>query len=119
MVWSMLHVVGMGILFVYTLGRAKRAETRRLALVPLGVIAVELTVAGMLSASLYPVLTGILAVTRLVIAGCCVAAVRRDAAMAKAQARMRARRQRRASAQLRALQAQPSASVPSRFPRCA
>lgn len=90
MLWSSLNVVVMTILFMYMVNKAKCAETRKLALVPLATAAVELLAAGLLRPGLYPALTALLIAMRLVIIGCCVAALRRDAAMAKSRARRRA-----------------------------
>lgn len=87
MLWSSLNVVVMTILFMYMVNKAKCAETRKLALVPLATAAVELLAAGLLRPGLYPALTALLIAMRLVIIGCCVAALRRDAAMAKSRAR--------------------------------
>lgn len=42
MLWSSLNVVVMTILFMYMVNKAKCAETRKLALVPLATAAVEL-----------------------------------------------------------------------------
>ena len=86
MLWSSLNVVVMTILFMYMVNKAKCAETRKLALVPLATAAVELLAAGLLRPGLYPALTALLIAMRLVIIGCCVAALRRDAAMAKSPA---------------------------------
>lgn len=96
MLWSSLNVVVMTILFMYMVNKAKCAETRKLALVPLATAAVELLAAGLLRPGLYPALTALLIAMRLVIIGCCVAALRRDAAMAKSRARRRARARRAA-----------------------
>ena len=85
MLWSSLNVVVMTILFMYMVNKAKCAETRKLALVPLATAAVELLAAGLLRPGLYPALTALLIAMRLVIIGCCVAALRRDAAMAKSR----------------------------------
>ena len=96
MLWSSLNVVVMTILFMYMVNKAKCAETRKLALVPLATAAVELLAAGLLRPGLYPALTALLIAMRLVIIGCCVAALRRDAAMANSRARRRARARRAA-----------------------
>ena len=60
MLWSSLNVVVMTILFMYMVNKAKCAETRKLALVPLATAAVELLAAGLLRAGLYPELTALL-----------------------------------------------------------
>ena len=49
MLWSSLNVVVMTILFMYMVNKAKCAETRKLALVPLATAAVELLAAGPVS----------------------------------------------------------------------
>ena len=64
MLWSSLNVVVMTILFMYMVNKAKCAETRKLALVPLATAAVELLAAGLLRPGLYPALTALLIATR-------------------------------------------------------
>ncbi len=119
MVGSMINVAVMVLLFAYMVLKAQRAETRRLAMVPLGVAAVELLVSGLLTASMHPVLTAILVAMRLVILGCCVAAMRRDAALARSRARRRIRKKRAATLALRELQAHPIVPTASHSARCA
>ena len=58
MLWSSLNVVVMTILFMYMVNKAKCAETRKLALVPLATAAVELLAAGLLRPGLYPARPG-------------------------------------------------------------
>lgn len=94
MLMSLFNVMVMGALFVYMVSKAKYATARRMALIPLCVCGVEMLVFGLLQAELFPALTAVLAVLRLVIALCCVKAMRRDAAIARQRAR-RARQQRR------------------------
>ena len=113
MLWSSLNVVAMTILFVYMVNRAKCAETRKLALVPLATAAVELLTAGLLRPGLYPALTAVLIAMRLVIIGCCVAALRRDATMARNRARRRARARRIAAVEA------PRLRVVPKPPQCA
>lgn len=113
MLWSSLNVVAMTILFVYMVNRAKCAETRKLALVPAGDGGGGAAGGGLLRPGLYPALTAVLIAMRLVIIGCCVAALRRDAAMARNRARRRARARRIAAVEA------PRLRVVPKPPQCA
>lgn len=87
MILNVLTVAVMGGLFVYMMRKSVLASTRQLAFVPLGVCAVEMFATGLLHPVSFPVLTVLLIVLRLVIAGCCVLAIRRDAAYARRRTR--------------------------------
>lgn len=113
MLLSLINILVMGALFVYMVSKAQFAVTRRMALIPLCVCAVEMLVFGLLQAELFPVLTAVLTVLRGVMVLCCVTAMRRDAAMA----RRRARRLRRE--QQMAAQQQETVRRPAAVARCA
>lgn len=115
MMLNLLTVVVMGGLFLYMMRKSVLASTRQLAFVPLGVCAMEIFAAGLLHPVSFPILTALLIALRLAIAGCCVLAIRRDAAYA----RRRARKNNAARAQLRRelLRALP-ARVPDQEDSC-
>ena len=94
MFWSLFHGAAMLALFLYMIRRTRFAETKKVALVPLATGFVDLLAAGLLNPGHYPLLTFLLAALRLTIVGCCVLALRRDAAMARQKARRRAQRRR-------------------------
>lgn len=77
------------------------AATRRLSLVPLAMCGMEIFLAGVLDTLAFPVLGVLLVLARAAVAVCCVLAVRRDAALARAKSDKRARA---ARAKLRALE---------------
>lgn len=121
MLWNLLHAAGLILLFVWTLKCAKSVETRRLSLVPLAMAAIELFIAGVYDPAALPVAAVILAAMRLAVAGCCVAAVRRDAVAARSRARRRARLRRALHEELApVLQEVPARrAAPVRTSRCA
>ena len=86
---SLASIAAMAIMFLYMVNKARFASTRRLALIPMAACGMEILAAGMLTPGLFPLLTAALVCLRAVILGCCVAAMRRDAAMARVRARRR------------------------------
>lgn len=90
MLLSLLSAVSMAAMFVYMVCCAKMPETRRLLWLPAAGCVVELLAAGMLSVTRFPLMTALLVLLRLALLGCCAAAMRRDAAMARARQRRRA-----------------------------
>ena len=84
---SVLSVAVMTIMFLYMMRKARFGRTRRLALIPLGCVVVELFAAGLLSPALFPVLTAALVLLKAVILLCCVCAMRQDAGAALRRAR--------------------------------
>ena len=83
MILSLLSVVLMGGLFLLMINKAKVMRARRMAGIPLAACILEILAAGMLHPLDFPVLTLLLVALRLVIVGCCVGAMREDAAMAR------------------------------------
>ncbi|MDD2417790.1 MAG: hypothetical protein PHR24_01595 [Oscillospiraceae bacterium] len=101
MLINMLSLVAMTIAFSYMMLKAKFGRTRRLAMVPLACVAVELSVTGLLTPSLFPVLTAVLILLKGVILACCFSAMRADAAMFRRRARRLAARKAAAASELR------------------
>ena len=101
MLINLFHVALLGLLFLYTLRGSRCAATRRLSLVPLAMCGMEIFLAGVLDTLAFPVLGVLLVLARAAVAVCCVLAVRRDAALARAKSDKRARA---ARAKLRALE---------------
>ncbi len=89
MALSLISAVTMAAIFVYMVCNAKMRETRRMIWIPAASCVMELLAMGLLSATHFPVLTVALVVLRLLLVGCCTAAMRRDAAMVRARARRR------------------------------
>ena len=121
MFWSLFHGIAMVALFVYMIRKAQFAQTKKVALVPLATGFVDLLAAGLLNPGHYPVLTILLAAMRLTIVGCCVLALRQDAAMTRQKARRRAQRRRMQIAEVAqaAGEAQKSRNLVSFQSRCA
>lgn len=92
MLVTLIMVVLLTATFLYMFSNARFARTRRVALVPLACAGMEVLAAGVLSASLHPLLTGIRLAMIAVILTCCYAAMRKDAAMARRRARRTAAR---------------------------
>lgn len=89
---NLVSVLVMGMTFLYMLNKAHFAQTRRLALVPLGFCAVDMLCAGAVAFGAFPVITAMLIALRLTVLLCCAAAMRRDAIAARRAARRRAQR---------------------------
>lgn len=114
MFWSIFHAVTMIALFAYMMRKAQFAETKKVALVPLATGMVDILAAGLLNPGRHLMLTVLLLAMRLVIFGCCVLALRRDAAMAKQKARRRAQRRRLLIAEVPAVPSTDEKVVPFR-----
>lgn len=86
MLLNIIHVIVMGIAFLYTFNKAQFAQTRLVALVPLGVLFIDLF---SLRADFLAVPTATLLLTllRIGVLACCVGALRADRRLAKAKAR--------------------------------
>ena len=121
MLWNLLHAAGLILLFGWSLKHAKSVETRRLSLVPLAMAVIELFIAGEYDPAALPAAAVVLAAMRLAVAGCCVAAVRRDAAASRNRARRRARLQRALREELAPVLREVPARrpAPARTSRCA
>ncbi len=87
MLLSIFTVVLMAGMFLWMINRAKLGRTRRMALIPLACAVIELLCAGVLTPSLFPVLTAVLVALRLIILACCIGALKADAAQAARRAR--------------------------------
>lgn len=84
---SLLSMLAMGGMFLYMVRRARYAAAKKMALIPMGACAAEILCMGMLTPSLFPVLTVVLVALRLLILGCCVGAMRQDAALVRRHSR--------------------------------
>ena len=91
MLINLFHVALLGVLFIYTLRGSRHAVTRRLSLIPLTMCGMEIFLAEVLDTLAFPVLGILLALARVAVAVCCVLAVRRDAALARARSEKRVR----------------------------
>lgn len=87
---NILHIAAMAITFLVVFNKAEFTGTRLVALVPLGMLLADVCSvrADFMST---PVLAVIMAVSRLTVVACCVLALRRDRAMARARDRQRLR----------------------------
>lgn len=87
---SLLTIFLMGGTFIYMMWKAEYAQTRRVALVPLGVCAVEMLLFGLHQGGGTLAVTVLLWAARAVILACCAGAMRQDAARAQRRQRRRA-----------------------------
>lgn len=85
---SVLYGAIMFGMFVYMIFKAKFAQTRRMAFIPLGCAVMELLSAGLLTTN-YFMLSLLLIVLRAVILLCCAGALRQDTAIAARRVRRR------------------------------
>lgn len=112
MILSLLSALFLGGVALSMLLKAHQAKTCRVALLPLGAAVMEMMTAGYLTPAAFPVLTALLVVLRLTMAGCCLILLRRDVETAR-QAARREKLARRLEA--RTLQPMPPTSaLPSR-----
>lgn len=118
MLWTILSIAVMFLLSFYTLKKARFAETRKVACVPLAIGLVDILTIGLLHPERYLILTFLLAAMRLVVIGCCVAALRRDTLRAKQKARRRISQRRKSIVEL-AIQPGAENGRLSSSPRCA
>lgn len=105
---SIVSVAAMALTAVYMVLHAKGEEARRLVWVPIAACGVELLAMGVLTPSLFPVLTAVLIGLRLCLLGICGVAMRRDAAAARARRRRRERLARELHAALHPLHEVPT-----------
>jgi len=96
MLWDMIQVIVLTITFMYVYLQAPTARVRRLSLLPLAAVVMDLLAAGLINPLAMLPLTALLAVSRAVLVMSCVKAVRAE------KQRMR-KRQRRAAAAIVAL----------------
>lgn len=87
MFWSLLTAAVFGATGVYMIAKGHYSLTRRMAVIPLLVMTVELILCGMLDAAGYPLFTVILTAARLTMLVCCRKAMKADAAKARNFAR--------------------------------
>ncbi len=97
MLLSILSIILMSVMSLYMINKANFASTRRMALIPLCCVFVEVVTAGLLSISSFWVLTAILIILRAVILISCIGELQRDAAAARRRAHRCAVRRHRAS----------------------
>lgn len=89
--FNLFNIFLMSATFLYVFNKAHYAQTRLVALVPLAMVLVDVCSVSANSLSV-PALAIILAALRLLVMGCCFAALRQDRITARAQARRRLRR---------------------------
>lgn len=87
MLLSILSIILMSVMSLYMINKANFASTRRMALIPLGCVFVEIMTSGLLSVSSFWVLTAILIILRAVILITCIGELQRDAAAARRRTR--------------------------------
>lgn len=87
---SLLTIFLMGGTFIYMMWKAEYAQTRRVALVPLGVCAVEMLLFGLHQGGGPLAVTLLLWAAKAVVLACCAGAMRQDAARAQRRQRRRA-----------------------------
>jgi len=90
MIANLVTILIMGMTFLYMMTKAQYAEPRRVALIPLGVCAVEMLLFGLHQGGGAFIVTLLLWVSRAAILVCCAGAMRRDAARAQRRQRGRA-----------------------------
>ena len=84
---SLVSILVMGFAFLYMINKAHFAQTRHVALVPLGFCAVDLLCAGAVPFGTYPVVSLLLMVLRLAVLLCCAGAMHKDTVAARRAAR--------------------------------
>lgn len=75
---SLISILMMGATFLYMINKAHFAQTRRVALVPLGFCAVDMLCAGTVPFGTYPVIAIMLVILRLTVLLCCAGAMHKD-----------------------------------------
>lgn len=108
---STVSIILMAAAALFVLARAKFAYTRRIAALPAVMCLMEMMGAGVLHPAAYPVLTAILWLAKLTVLFCCAAALRQDAAAARAKAKRREKLKR----DLRAAMDPPLKVMPQRI----
>jgi len=88
--WNVIQIAVMALTFLYVFNKTQFVENRLVAFIPLGMALLDLT---SLSADFLavPALFAVMELARLVVLGCCVAALRRDRRMVAARNRERAK----------------------------
>lgn len=89
MVGSVMTILGMGGLFLWMWNKGCLASTRRMAFLPLSVCAIEVFTFGLLQ-TVFPVVTALLWLTRVLLFGCCVRKLQLDRRAARRRAARRA-----------------------------
>ena len=89
MIMAVIIAAVFGAISLYMMMTARYAVTRKMVWIPLSMAAIELAMGGALLWWAYPVLTVILVACRLTVLTCCVAAIKKDAAMARNRRRRR------------------------------
>ena len=84
---SLISILMMGATFLYMINKAHFAQTRRVALVPLGFCAVDMLCAGTVPFGTYPVIAIMLVILRLTVLLCCAGAMHKDTVAARRAAR--------------------------------
>ncbi len=105
---NLLFAFLMAGMFLHMLCRAKMSETREYLWLPAATCIVELLSIGLLSPVHFPVLTAVLVLLRLSLFSFCVLVMKRDAALARAQMKKRARQKRELYAALHPLHEIPT-----------
>ena len=88
MVGSVMTILGMGGLFLWMWNKGCLASTRRMAMLPLAVCAIEVFTFGLLQ-TVFPVITALLWAARLMLFACCVKKMQLDRRAARRRAAKR------------------------------
>ena len=89
MIFSVISAVVLGVTGVYMLLSGKYAITRRMALIPLAMAAMETAMCGALDWGMFPALTAVLVLCRLTVLFCCHRVLKKDMAMERNRRRRR------------------------------
>ncbi len=89
MVGSVMTILGMGGLFLWMWNKGCLASTRRMALLPLAVCAIEVFTFGLVQ-TVFPLAAALLWLSRLSLAACCIRKMRLDRRTARRRAGKRA-----------------------------
>ena len=89
MVGSVMTILGMGGLFLWMWNKGCLASTRRMALLPLTVCAIEVFTFGLIQ-TVFPLVAALLWLSRLLLAFCCIRKLRLDRRAARRRAGKRA-----------------------------
>ncbi len=108
MILNLVFAFLMAGMFVYMLCCAKMRETREVLWLPFGTCVIELLSMGLLSTVKFPALTILLVALRLSLFVFCVLVMKRDAALARAEKKKRARQKRELYAALHPLHEIPA-----------
>lgn len=89
MLFNLCAAAVLGAVALYMTGKTAYKTARRMAWVPAAMALMELALCGALDVAAYPVLTAVLMVCRVTVLGCCLLALKKDAAAIRNRRRRR------------------------------